>query len=59
MTLTLAYILTQHRNALTYNPKDHAKFFVSGVHIRMDMAFIDIHRKFLSNGCCLKSSNCN
>ena len=59
MTLTLAYILTQHRNALTYHLKDHAKCFVLGVHLRMDMAFIDIHRKFLSYGCCLKSSNCN
>ena len=59
MTLTWAYILTLYRNALAYHLKDHAKCFVSGLHIRMDMALIDIHRKFLSNGRCLKSSNSN
>ena len=51
--------LTQYRNALAYHFKDHAKCFVSGLHIRINMAFIDIHRKFLSNGRCLKSSNFN
>ena len=30
-----------------------------GVNIRIDMTFIDFHRKCLSNGRCLKSSNCN
>ena len=59
MTLTWAYILTQYRNALAYHLKHHAKCFVSGLHNRMDMALIDIHRKFLSNGRFLKSSNCN
>ena len=59
MALTYAYMLTQYRNALAYHLKDHAKCFVSGLHIGMDMSFIDIHRKFLSIGRCLKSSNCN
>ena len=59
MTLTWAYILTLYRNALAYHLKHHAKCFVSGLHNRLDMAFIDIHRKFLSNGRCLKSSNGN
>ena len=39
--------------------KTMPKCFVWGVHIRIDMAFIDIHRTCLSNGRCLKSSNCN
>ena len=59
MTLMWAYILMQYRNALAYHLTHHAKCFVSGLHNRMDMAFIDIHQKFLSNGRCLKSSNCN
>ena len=59
MTLTLAYILTQYRNALAYHLKDHVKCFVSGLHVRIDMAFIDIHRKFIFNGRYLKSSNWN
>ena len=42
----VAYILTQYRNALTYHRKDYAKVFVSVLHIRIDMAFIDIYRKF-------------
>ena len=45
MTLTLAYIFTQYRNALAYPLKDHAKCFVSSLQIRIDMASIDIHRK--------------
>ena len=32
---------------------------MAGLHTRIDMTFIDVHRKFLSNGHCLKSSNCN
>ena len=59
MTLTLAYILTQYRNALPYHLYNHAKCFVSVLHIKIDMAVIDIHWKFLFNGSCLKSSNCN
>ena len=47
MTLTLAYILRQNRNALAYHPKNGAKCFVSVFHIGMDMPFIDIHRQFL------------
>ena len=35
------------------------KCFVSSLHIRIDMASIDIHRKFLSVGRWLKSSKCN
>ena len=49
MMLTYAYILTQYRNALVYHLKDHVKCFVSSLHIRIDMASIDIHRKFLSD----------
>ena len=45
-----------YRNTFAYHLKDHAKCFVPGLHIRIDMALIDIHRKFLSNGRCLKSS---
>ena len=59
MTLTKAYILTQYRNALAYHLKDDVKCFVSGLHNRIDLGIIDIHRKFLSNWRCLKSSNRN
>ena len=46
MTLTLVYMLTQYRNALAYHLKDNAKCFALGLHIRIDMIFIDIHRNF-------------
>ena len=59
MTLTLANILTQYRNAYSYHPKDRAKLFVSVLHIRKYMAFIDIDRICLPNGHSLKSSDCN
>ena len=59
MTLTLAYILNQYRNTLSYHLKDHAKCFVSVFHIGMDMTFIHIHRQFLPNEPCLNLSNCN
>ena len=54
MALTSAYILTQCRNALAYHLKHRAKCFVSCLHIRMHLAFIDIHWNFLYNGHCLK-----
>ena len=53
--------LTFWRNTVTHwhHLKDSAKWFFSVLLIRMDMAFIDIHRKFLPIVHCLKSSNCN
>ena len=59
MTLTWAYILTQYPNALACHLQDRVKCFVPGLHIRMDIAFNDIHRKVLPNGDCLKLSDCN
>ena len=60
MTLTYELtFMTKYSNALAYNLKDRAKCVVSVLYIRIDMTFIDIHRQFIPNERCLKSSNYN